>query len=334
MLKNLNLLAWLTLYALHTQSRVECLSTCVSLIYSSGHTINTFNNVSCQSCPNERRLSRGGTRTASTGLNMGLLGDLFKDAFTNDENLSSDKASGQLEYEGDSDSEEFLSRGRGQQTEVQKRWMAAQIKIQEQKQKDTPGRMVKGAPINPDMLVGTKWILDLYLAGVPKKDPSNDLYGSKINISSRDRSFGLGVEVPEEPSVSVLFEFGENGVCRAEPNEFTSGNECQYKLSDDNKFIRFSLDTLGFQRIVTTTGSITKVFWSDGDNKTRRTSSTYSIPQGLVYADVAIGYGKPGELIMGERENGILRIEQSMGLLGAASKMLTCGKFSAKMMID
>ena len=39
----------------------------------------------------------------------------------------------------------------------------------------------------PELVTGTSWVLDLYLSGVPERDPSNDLYGSKVNISSRDQ---------------------------------------------------------------------------------------------------------------------------------------------------
>ena len=130
--------------------------------------------------------------------------------------------------------------------------------------------------------------------------------------------------------------------CRAESTEYTTGETGEYKLSDDNKFIRFSIDTLGFQRVVTTTGSITKVFWSKEEDTKIKTSSAYSIPKGLIYADASIGYGKPGELVMGDGSSsdskrgdnfGLLRFEQKMGLLGAATRMVTCGKFSASMVL-
>lgn len=127
-----------------------------------------------------------------------------------------------------------------------------------------------------------------------------------------------------------------NFICRAESTDFTSGELGQYKISEDNKFIRFSMNTLGFQRVVTTTGSITKVFWSKEEDTVTKTSSTYSIPKGFIYADASIGYGKPGELVMGDanQNTGILRVEQRMGVLGAATKMVACGKFSAKMMTE
>lgn len=87
---------------------------------------------------------------------------------------------------------------------------------------------------------------------------------------------------------------------------------------------------------MTTTGSITKVFWSEDEDTVTKTSSTYSIPEGKIIADSSIGYGKPGELVMGDvkQSNGFLSIEQRSGLLGASSRMVKCGKFSAKMILD
>lgn len=93
--------------------------------------------------------------------------------------------------------------------------------------------------------------------------------------------------------------------------------------------IRFSLDTSGFTRTVQTTGTITKVFWSEADGVTSQTSSTYFIPPGYIYADSVVSFGRiPGTL---EMEQGILRVEQTSGLFGASSKLIACGKFKAFM---
>ena len=207
-------------------------------------------------------------KESSSGLQMGLFNDLFKDAFANDENLSSDKATGQLEYEGDSENDDnifpILSKPSEQQTDIQKRWLAVQEKEKnvrkqsqlEQQQRNNAAissganldiKGIKGAPVNIDQLIGTTWVLDLYLAGVPERDPSNDLYGSKVNISNRDRvsnilvnsfmcnaminevmhfntnsnlncicekSLGLGAAIPEERSISVQITFEKDGICR------------------------------------------------------------------------------------------------------------------------
>lgn len=91
--------------------------------------------------------------------------------------------------------------------------------------------------------------------------------------------------------------------------------------------IRFSLDTSGFTRTVQTTGTITKVFWSEDNEVTSKTQSTYSIPPGYLYADSKVRFGRiPGTL---EMEEGILRVEQTSGLFGALTKMVACGKFKA-----
>lgn len=291
--------------------------------------------------------------SSSSRLRMSFFGDLFKNAFANDEGLStSDKTEGQLDYDGEDD--DFVvntgaggrERRKRPQTEVQKRWLEAQERQNQQQQRATTTtsiagapvdlRPAKGAPLDPAALVGTEWILDLYLAGVPDRDPSNNLYGNRVNISSRDRGLGLGASVPEEPNVSVKMTFFENGVCRAEPSDFTTGADGEYRLSDDRRFVRFSVDALGFQRMVTTTGTISRVAWSEGEDTVSRTSSTYSIPEGVVYADASIGYGRPGELVMANSvraPSGVLRVERRVGVLGAAVKMETCGRFSARMIV-
>lgn len=181
--------------------------------------------------------------------------------------------------------------------------------------------------ITPQMLVGTSWILDLYLAGVPERDPSNDLYGSKVNISSRDKQTGLAL--PSSPSASLTMELRNDGVCKASSSSFTSGeNDGQWKLSEDGKVLRFSIDTLGYTRRVETKGSIQKIYWSDEAEKTIQTSTTYSIPPGFVYGDISIVPGrKVGTFSVGD--SGVLRLEQSSGLFGIASRMVACGKFVA-----
>ena len=115
-------------------------------------------------------------------------------------------------------------------------------------------------------------------------------------------------------------------------SEFTSGEIGEWKLSPDKTYIRFSMDSLGFTRTVQTTGTINKVFWSKEDDVVTKTSSTYSIPVGFIYADAKIGYGtSPDVFIM---KDGNLMFEKMSGLLGVSSKMLTCGKFIAEMNSD
>lgn len=123
--------------------------------------------------------------------------DKIKEAFENDPN----------DYEAIIGLEESQPK-RIQRTEVQKRWMDSSAAVAGGKTK------VINAPIPSALLSGTKWSVELYLAGIPDRDPSNNLYGSRINISSRDNQLGLGVTCPEDPSIVVQVEFDRNGVCR------------------------------------------------------------------------------------------------------------------------
>lgn len=123
--------------------------------------------------------------------------DKIKEAFENDPN----------DYEAIIGLEESQPK-RIQRTEVQKRWMDSSAAGAGGKTK------VINAPIPSALLSGTKWSVELYLAGIPDRDPSNNLYGSRINISSRDNQLGLGVTCPEDPSIVVQVEFDRNGVCR------------------------------------------------------------------------------------------------------------------------
>jgi len=96
--------------------------------------------------------------------------------------------------------------------------------------------------------------------------------------------------------------------------------------------LRFCFDTVGFTRTIQTTGTIAKIFWSKEDEQMTKTSSTYTIPPGTVYGDAQIGYGNiPGRLIMKE---GLLRVEEERGLLGASTIMKVCGKFEANMIME
>jgi hypothetical protein len=239
--------------------------------------------------------------------------NMLEQAFENDGNLSKDISKGQYDAPG----EEYKDiRAASQLTETQKRWREKQ----------------NTNDVTPAMIESKAWKVDLYLSGVPERDPSNDLYASKVNISSRDKATGLSI--PEEPSTSTTIEFLENGVCRAVASDFTSGNkDGAWKLSDDGKMLRFSFDATGFTRNVQTKGSIQKIYWSKDEQVTRQTTSTYSIPPGWVYGDIAVRPGRqPGTLDISE--DGVLRIEQRQGLMGASSKMVPCGKFRARTSLD
>jgi hypothetical protein len=235
--------------------------------------------------------------------------DMLEKAFENDGNLSKDKTKGQYDAPG----EEYIDSGPAEQlTETQKKWREKQL----------------GNDVTSAMILGSKCSVDLFLSGVPERDPSNDLYGSKINISSRDKATGLSL--PTKPSTSIVLEFLENGVCRATPSEFTSGEvEGEWKLSEDGKILRFSMDALGYTRTVETKGSIQKVAWSKEEEKSIATQTTYAIPPGFVYGDVQVVPGRsPG--LFDFSESGVLRLEQSAGLFGVSSKLVACGKFEIK----
>lgn len=235
---------------------------------------------------------------------------MLGEAFSNDGGLSQDKSKGQYDAPG----EEFegnSARNAGL-TETQKKWRQTQIVND----------------VMPQMIEKTSWKVDVFLSGVPEKDPSNDLYASKVNISSRDKATGLAL--PNEASASLSIQFLENGICRASESDFTSGKkDGEWKLSEDGKVLRFSLDAIGYTRTVQTKGSIQKVYWSGEDEVTSQTSSTYSIPPGWVYADIRVVTGRQTGTFDFDAD-GVLRIEKSMGLLGAASKLVPCGKFAAR----
>lgn len=283
----------------------------------------------------------------------------MKDAFSNDPNLANDGVKGSIEGPGDELNESFgLNLQQPQQTEVQKRWLEAQQRQKSQQQKEVQQEQggqpilvqaAKGAPLKTEVLVNTNWVLSLYLTGVPDRDPSNDLYGSKTNVSVRDRQLGAGVSLPQDPTARVRITLLDGGavtilgsLAGIDDGE-SSSQVCstdtpgQWKLSDDGKTIRIGIPIRGFRRTVTTTGTIQKVFWSQGEPTTSKTSSTYSIPEGFVYGDIGVGYGdKPGTLEMMDEKatgmelvpGGLLRVEKKMGMLGVSSKLLPCGKFS------
>ena len=308
-----------------------------------------------------KSLSSSSKTSHHTKLNN-FLRNLIDSAFENDPNLSPDKSEQQLEGPNDdniasyNNNNENKNRFDNQKTDVQKRWLESQAKVNNND--NTSGltsqslssfspsslSMTKGAPINPDLLAGTKWELSFYLTGIPDFDPSNSLYGSKVNISTRKDSnmakdgFAIGCTLPSEPSTTCIVQFLSDSKCIISDGSFTKSFDGQWILSDDKKMIRFSLNVKGYQRTVTTTGTIQNVYWSDRDDVKRKSSATYSIEAGLVYAEASIGYGsKPGVYVMagGNADpTGILKVERRTGVFGVNSKMLSCGKFSATMIID
>lgn len=303
----------------------------------------------------------------TTSISMGFF-DGLKEAFSNDESLAQDGVKGSIEGPGDDLGENFgmSVQQKPQQTEVQKRWLESQMKQKTQQQKQakqdqgfTLLKVAKGAPLTTAVLLNTNWELSLYLTGVPDRDPSNDLYGSKTNVSVRDRKLGMGVALPLDPTARVRIALldeervtilgSSEGVDGDDSDEDAASQVCytdisgQWKLSADGKTVRIGIPIRGYRRTVTTTGTIQKVFWSEGESPTSKTSSTYSIPEGFIYGDIAVGYGdRPGTLEMMDEKvsgmemvpGGLLRVEKKIGMLGASSKLLPCGKFSGKMLTE
>lgn len=240
----------------------------------------------------------------------GFFKDMLDGAFDNDRSLSSqDKLKGMIVGPNAVEPDSIAA-----PTETQRAWRERQTNVQSE--------------LAVEMLENSKFSLALYLSGIPSKDPSNDLYGSRVNISNRNKE--LGIDVPEEPNVKLDIEFLSNGVCRCSESPFTTGEvDGEWKLSDDGTQLRFSMDVLGYSRMIQTRGSIQKVFWSEEPEVTSQTSSEYAIPPGMVYGDVVVGSGnQPG--LIAFKGVGALRVEQQMGLLGVASKMVTVGTFQAE----
>jgi hypothetical protein len=252
---------------------------------------------------------------AATTRRFNFFKDMMDGAFQNDPTLStSDVRKGMLEGPNSVDPDSIAPL-----TEVQLAWREKQTAV--------------AAPMAETMLENAVCELSLYLAGVPSKDPSNDLYGSKVNISNRNKE--LGLDLPLEPNVGgIKLTFLSDGICRCAPSPFTAGTvDGEWKLSDDGAILRFSMDVLGYSRTVQTKGSIQAVFWSDEPEVSKQTSSEYNIPPGWLYGDIPIGYGnRPGTLAF--KSNGVLRVEQNMGLLGVSSKLTACGTFDAKLKLD
>jgi len=170
----------------------------------------------------------------------GFFKDMLDKAFENDSNLpQDDKRTGQLD-DSSSEDEDFggiigrdvssfpsSSSSRRTLTETQQKWRRLQMS-------------------SIPRLENSAVEMDLFLTGVPNKDPSNDLFGSRVNVSSRDRRVGLAV--PDQPTVSsVRVEFSKDNKCRCVTDSaFTSSASSEdesgdWRLSDDGKQVRFRI---------------------------------------------------------------------------------------------
>ena len=233
------------------------------------------------------------TSTSSTILSMGFFDDLLKDAFSNDSSLAKGSVKGSIEGPGDELNSSYrssLSPPKKQQTEIQRRFLEAQqqqgqrlLQQQNAQQQDTLIKAAKGAPLTNKILINTSWELLLYLTGVPDRDPNNDLYGSKTNVSVRDRQLGLGAALPTEPTARIkiiLLDEGIVSIVETDDNEEvvgggTTSQICsidlpgQWKLSADGKTIRIGIPIRGYRRTVTTRGRYKRCFGQKVNHKQR-----------------------------------------------------------------
>eukprot|EP00523_Entomoneis_sp_CCMP467_P001071 CAMPEP_0168742728 /NCGR_PEP_ID=MMETSP0724-20121128/13187_1 /TAXON_ID=265536 /ORGANISM="Amphiprora sp., Strain CCMP467" /LENGTH=305 /DNA_ID=CAMNT_0008790289 /DNA_START=5 /DNA_END=922 /DNA_ORIENTATION=+ len=235
--------------------------------------------------------------------------NLLDKAFENDDSLSqNEKVTGQIEGPGDDLDNETVNRQK-QLTATQERWRQINSKAAD--------------------LADKSFAFDFFLTGVPNKDPSNDLFGARVNISSRDRK--VGQTLPEEPTVSdidIRFLANEKCVCDTDSSFTTGGSEGDWKLSDDGRQIRFRIQVSGFTRTVETRGSIQSVAWSNEPDKETRAATIYRIPEGWMYGEAQVSSGsRPGIVTW---DDCVLKIEQPTGMLGAGTKMAPCGKFQAR----
>jgi hypothetical protein len=292
-----------------------------------------------------------------------FLQGVLESAFANDKQLLSqnNKRVGMLDEALDEDDTVILKPQQSAQlTATQQAWRQSMT--------------VSSSKVQSSDLVGSTINVDLYLAGVPNKDPSNDLYGGKTNISARDRS--VGQVLPSSPTISnIQIQFEPNQKCtvstvttslpatqddinknsvvvaavenssptNAAANNFVNTQiQGDWKLSDDGSQIRFRFQVYGFQRTVQTKGTIQKIYWSQENESITETSTLYTIPEGWLYLETDLSRKNNGNIqwtntnvmnrspaaaATSSSSSGIVKVEQAMGFLGIASRMIPCGKF-------
>lgn len=266
--------------------------------------------------------------------------DLIDKAFENDNALlsSQDKRKGQLEgpnvYDSSDDSPILVATVLQEKKNQQRNLTPTQEKWRQQQ------TMVAEATSTQITLANKSFNMDFYLSGIPNKDPSNDLYGSRVNISAREKNLGL-LYVPETPTVSdICVEFynvNDSKKCKCQTSTpFTkAGEEGDWIMSDEGssngvrtRQVRFRIPVTGYMRTVETKGSIQSIYWSSEPDKQLQTSTTYSIPAGWLYGEATISIYANGKSV--QWQDGVLKVEQATGFLGAGTKMVPCGKFTVK----
>jgi hypothetical protein len=258
--------------------------------------------------------------------NNNFLQDMFQSAFANDRELlsQSNKRIGMLDegVGGDDDDDVFVvlnsissSSQKGPElTPIQQAWRQKMMPLSPSQQ-----------TIQVSDFIDTSITMDLYLSGVPNKDPSNDLYASKTNISLRDRS--VGQVLPTVPTISSLkIKFLLENKCAivtktptpslssdddttsienetSRPTTTTASDDFvntnvrgDWKLSENGKQIRFRIQVFGFQRTIQTRGTIQKIYWSKEQDSITETSTLYSIPEGWLYFETELSKRSNGSV--------------------------------------
>jgi len=97
--------------------------------------------------------------------------------------------------------------------------------------------------------------VDFYLTGVPTTDPSSDLWGSRVDVSTGSYDRTLKAIIPEEPNDTTVVKFNEGGKLFVEDCDFVEG-EGLWKLEYEGGVnrLRFSLNTGGFEKMTKTGG--------------------------------------------------------------------------------
>ena len=153
--------------------------------------------------------------------------------------------------------------------------------------KDDPGTTTKrvedtkffSRKVRPESLVNTTWNLRLGLSGIPRNDPSNDLYAPK-KIE--------GIEISLE--VMLL----KDGIVFVKENDLTVPDAAgKWLLEGDSLAVSVLCD--GFERLVKTKGSLLNVY---GGEDTSRTTSSYFFPKGTCLIQCTILQNETGRLII------------------------------------
>mmetsp|Transcript_98 Transcript_98/g.168 ORF Transcript_98/g.168 Transcript_98/m.168 type:complete len:209 (-) Transcript_98:305-931(-) len=133
--------------------------------------------------------------------------------------------------------------------------------------------------------------LEVMLTGIPRTDPSSDLFGPATRATE---GFDTGGEV-----LTVPVTFLVDGVLLVGETDFTEGENGKWQLDKSGNSISMAFQTLGFERTFVTKGSIQTVF---GGADTSRTSSGYFIPTGPCLLQASVRLSATGLPILSDGE--------------------------------